>query len=569
MAAAGDGGQGAAAHTDAGNNASMDPSQNGNWTDASYGYYAVDPYAQQFQMWPGADYGQGYMQWPTENWDGAQWAVGSDDQGAVAGDGGAAAFDAAGNGDSKGRRGKGGGKRGGKRGSKGDGSSGGKGGQTEFMFHNGAFMGDWTDSLGHDVVVRQGPDRRGPLQATLTRGDKERILSLRRSPESGMWTCGNALLDIFSSGPRSLVWASPDGRRSVWRKEDGKEDAAPPDLLPWLLNPAFRGKAESAETEVNEEDKKEERKDPLDSGTLIDEESEHLRADGARVSILLDARQVLGGDRSSQEILSHILMDHDLVRREDEDLMVPAIDSPLWQRLPEGPRRNVLHRLSGFNASTGTECAAELADRDANIVHVGRHSFNVSSTDVQALRRRWKGPDDVPCRNALMVHVVALYRTLETPLGADWQRSSLQLGWDPVDRKRAGIEYELFASPFNASVNNGKYGSRFPHVEKWFGSAGSYPGVIDIFPESANIGVNPPFTDGYLDHVMTKTLDRIVNKFKKVHLFVPVRDAPWRPQLKRLEGAAFVREFWDSTALKSRPMGNPVMYWEGTKLADL
>lgn len=167
-----------------------------------------------------------------------------------------------------------------------------------------------------------------------------------------------------------------------------------------------------------------------------------------------------------------------------------------------------------------------------------------------------------------MAHVLSLYRALDNPLAPEPQRSALQLGWDALERKRAGIEYELFASPFNASVENGHYGSRWPHVECDFGSVGSYPGVIDIFPEGTIIGVNPPFSDAYLEHLMGTSLEYLVDRFRRVHLFVPVREAPWRSQLRRLQGASFVRQFWDSTALKERPLGQPVLYWEGSELAS-
>jgi hypothetical protein len=528
--------------------------------------------AVQYEMWPSDQGGYGYVPWQQQHGDGS-WAVGSDNNGQATGgemttgDAGEASAEAAdGNAEEgnsrKGRgRGKGGGRnRGGKRGGNDGafGDNGGKGGRTEFMFYNGAFLGEWLDSLGHNVTVKHGSDRRGPLSAKLKRGDKENVLSLRRVPEFGSWSCGNAILDVWSSGPSCLVWTSPDGRRSVWRKQDGKEAASsPPDLLPWLLHHGQHGSDENSKEDVSA------------AQVSDDEEKKRLQEDGARISALLDARQVLGSDRQSQELMSAILMDHDLLRREDEDVMVPAADSPLWERLPEGPRRNVLHRLSGFNAATATGCCAELADRDTNMVHIGRHRFSVASTDVQALRRRWTGSsEDVPRRNALMVHVLSLYRTLETPLSADWQRSSFQLGWDPVDRKRAGIDYELFASPFNASVENGRYGSRWPHVETFFGSAGSYPSVIDKFPATASVSVNPPFTDAYLEHVMCNTLERLVDRFKTVHLTVPVREAPWREKLRRLEGATFLRQFWDSTAMMVRPMGHPVMYWTGSKLAD-
>eukprot|EP00401_Gymnodinium_catenatum_P048048 CAMPEP_0117457912 /NCGR_PEP_ID=MMETSP0784-20121206/657_1 /TAXON_ID=39447 /ORGANISM="" /LENGTH=61 /DNA_ID=CAMNT_0005251409 /DNA_START=287 /DNA_END=468 /DNA_ORIENTATION=+ len=41
------------------------------------------------------------------------------------------------------------------------------------------------------------------------------------------------------------------------------------------------------------------------------------------------------------------------------------------------------------------------------------------------------------------------------------------------------------------------------------------------------------------------------NVARRVQLIVPVRDAPWRSQLRRLQGAGFVKQFWDATAMKT------------------
>ena len=48
--------------------------------------------------------------------------------------------------------------------------------------------------------------------------------------------------------------------------------------------------------------------------------------------------------------------------------------------------------------------------------------------------------------------------------------TSLQMALDPSLRKVFG--FEMFASPFNAAVANGKFLSKYPHVEKHFGSLG-------------------------------------------------------------------------------------------------
>lgn len=456
---------------------------------------------------------------------------------------------------------------------------------------NDELLGEWTDSLGHSIVVTQGTSWRGPLHAKLTRGAKEQVLSLRREDGTGRWACGNAMLDADSSTADCLIWIAYDGRRSVWRRHtggDGAGDPQPLDLLPWLLNSGPSAAKPAGDTlgssiptrrrwgSIMSEDDEEEfdflglsGKPGVNTAVACAEgEADAASADGARVAAVLDVRQVLGADRGAQETLSYILMDHDIVRRPDEDPIVPAVDSPLWERLPEQPRRNTLQLLASWKGVVGGGCRPSAAADDFSEVHVGRHRFPVASTDVQALLRRWTGPKDSASRSAAMAHVLSLYRALDNPLAPEPQRSALQLGWDALERKRAGIEYELFASPFNASVENGHYGSRWPHVECDFGSVGSYPGVIDIFPEGTIIGVNPPFSDAYLEHLMGTSLEYLVDRFRRVHLFVPVREAPWRSQLRRLQGASFVRQFWDSTALKERPLGQPVLYWEGSELAS-
>lgn len=476
-----------------------------------------------------------------------------------------------------------------------------------------AIEGEWADSLGNRVVVEAGPRRRGPLTATLMRGGREQTLSVRCDPSSGVWACGNAVMDLQSSGPSCLVWVAADGRRSVWRREDESRSVGaerpPPDLLPWLLMSepgADSGGSGAAGTtqatievsnrrrwasiaEEREEDAEQEdpywqrpRKDlPGEEEPILGEEPKavsasaaetvvggasdlSVAADASRISALLDVRQVFGSDRNSQEVLTCLLMDHDLLRRGDEDVMVPSLDSPLWGRLAELPRRNALQRLGSFKASDRgfrPEAAPDLTE-----VRCGRHRIPVALTDTQALMRRWVGPNDARQRVDAMAHVLSLYRTLENPLNPYWERSSMQLSWDPMETKRAGVECELFASPFNARVGCGRYCSRWPHAEALFGSLGAYPAVLSKIPVNVVVSINPPFSDAYLDHVMGQTLDDMVARFKRVCLTVPVREAPWRHRLHRLKGASFVKQFWDSTSLAEKNLAHPVLYWEGSEL---
>ncbi|CAE7839857.1 unnamed protein product [Symbiodinium sp. KB8] len=491
-------------------------------------------------------------------------------------------------------------------------------------------LGEWLDGQDNDVVVQSGPERSRPLTARLARrGGREQVLSLRREPESDCWACGNAVLDKAASTTNVLVWAAYDGRRSVWRRKEVSEQAEPNDLLPWLLKaPALLGASKGDEEQqpqakaangrvaegfappprrqrnwssismdsdvagvfVGQADWEDPKDGEEGAPTMSDHETpqdrppaeeaarlpavfdtDNASADAARVSAILDARQVLGSASNFQEIFSHLLIDHDLLCQEGEDPMVPSIDSALWQRLPDAPRRNVLHRLAAFQNSSFVpgSYVAEFPAGNWSELFVGRHRFPVLQTDIQALLRRYTlSADNVASRASAMARVFALYRALENPVLTAGQRSSHQLcTWRPSSKEAADVEYELFASPFNARVGNGKYASRFPHAEKIFGSAGSYPDVLDEWPSTAVVSVNPPFSDAYLDDVVGKQLDRIVAGFKKVHLFVPVRDAPWRKQLRRLSNARFVQDFFDATALKDRHLEQPVLHWEGSELA--
>jgi len=410
-------------------------------------------------------------------------------------------------------------------------------------------LGEWLDGQDNDVVVQSGPERSRPLTARLARrGGREQVLSLRREPESDCWACGNAVLDKAASTTNVLVWAAYDGRRSVWRRKEVSDQAEPNDLLPWLLKaPALLGtskadeeqepQAKAANGRVAEgfaprprrqrnwssismdsdvagvfvgqpdgedpKDGEEEGVPPTsDQETPPDRppaeeaarlpavfDTDNASADAARVSALLDARQVLGSASNFQEIFSHLLIDHDLLFQEGEDPMVPSIDSPLWQRLPDAPRRNVLHRLSAFQNSSFVpgSYVAEFPAGNWSELFVGRHRFPVLQTDIQALLRRYTlSADNVASRASAMARVFALYRALENPVLTAGQRSSHQLcTWRPTSKEAADVEYELFASPFNARVSNGKYASRFPHAEKIFGSAGSYPDVLDEWPSTA------------------------------------------------------------------------------------
>eukprot|EP00928_Gymnodinium_smaydae_P035149 TRINITY_DN24794_c0_g1_i1.p1 TRINITY_DN24794_c0_g1~~TRINITY_DN24794_c0_g1_i1.p1 ORF type:complete len:522 (-),score=104.14 TRINITY_DN24794_c0_g1_i1:189-1679(-) len=456
------------------------------------------------------------------------------------------------------RGGKGWGKKGGYdgEGAWGDGGFGAPWGELMSPFDAHSFEGTWLDSLGNEVRVEGAGGPRGPLTAYLARpGGREQALSLRHDGQTGLWACGNAVLDASASADARRVWVAFDGKRSVWQRRDqggkaaggdrvGAADAdGAVDLLPWLLIPEY-------------------------DGTAAEEAGGGDNFDGGRISAVLDVRQVFGNDYKSQDLFSEMLLDHGLIKGPGGDPIVPAVDSPLWERLAEGPRRNALQVFSRFHAAPSPCCPVVMADGPpACEVHVGRHRFQVTDADFQALDERWMGEDEGHLRKtAAMAHVLALYRMVESPLLQDGQRGILQRSTEPSVRQSAGVEYEIFASPLNACVPNGHFGSRWPHVESLFGSAGSYPDVIDKFPKGAVVGVHPPFTSAYLDHLMGDTLDRILKRFRKVQLVVPVREASWRPKLHRLSGAEFVTKFWDASALRIEPAQQPVFCWLGSEL---
>lgn len=431
------------------------------------------------------------------------------------------------------------------------------------------FEGLWIDSLGNEVDV--SPPSRGianPLIAKLSppsATSRPKTLSLRWDRDSFEWLCGNARLDTTASTAERLIWADNKGRRSIWERksepgadsqkaeESKEEDQSEAKSFPWLLIPT---------TETDE-------------GVQIHQNSQaashcpdEVAEDGARIACLMDIRQMLGAKNDRQEALSYLLMDHDIQRAADEDFLVPKHDSPLWSRLEslEGvDLDSIRQRVKAF--SVGDKIPITPVGEGALLsIRIGRHCFTPAGNDVEALRKRWTGPPDDQKWAIASAHVLALYHVLENPLATSNRRICLHHGWDPAKRKKAGIQFELFASPFNTLVQNGRYASKWPHAEIAFGSAGSYPEVIDKFPEGAVVGVNPPFSDDYLAHVMSENLDRLMRRFE-LHLFVPVRDAPWRCSLSRLSaGATFMQQFWDHTAGEVRLPMQPVVYWHGGPL---
>eukprot|EP00913_Durusdinium_trenchii_P028951 g27145.t1 len=315
----------------------------------------------------------------------------------------------------------------------------------------------------NEVLVQSGP-RGGPLTARLSRkGGRAQVLSVRREPESGLWACGNAVLDNAASSANVLVWAAYDGRKSVWRRKEVGIEADPEDLLPWLLRvPAMQGlglsqmakgkelpkaKGANGKTEggfspprrrqrnwssismdsdiagvfvASAEDLRQCREDPWVTPRQVTHARLHLRrwcsinlnrpsldavvsttgkvpayfdtfnaaADAARVSAILDARQVLGAAGNYQDSETSL--------------------STLWQRLPETPRRNVLQRLTAFHDGSFVpgSYVAEFPAGNWSEVFVGRHRFPVVHTDIQALLKRYTLAEDGTHLLCLMVGLV-------------------------------------------------------------------------------------------------------------------------------------------------------------------
>jgi len=224
-------------------------------------------------------------------------------------------------------------------------------------------------------------------------------------------------------------------------------------------------------------------------------------------------------------------------------------------------------QVARFYSSPGERCRIGVSAPDLSEVHVGRHRVPTTPSEIRTLRKRWTGPASDVQRAASTARLLALYRALENPLTPDGHRGPLQFCLDPEKHKFSGVDYELFASPLNAKVSNGRFASRWPHVEADFGSLGSYPDVLDLIPDDSVVAVHPPFTEAYLDHLMNWSLDSMVSRFRELRLVVPVREAPWRGQLTRLKGASFLRQLWDVAGCQMHSMGQPVLYWAGCELS--
>eukprot|EP00929_Paragymnodinium_shiwhaense_P003939 TRINITY_DN10465_c0_g1_i9.p1 TRINITY_DN10465_c0_g1~~TRINITY_DN10465_c0_g1_i9.p1 ORF type:complete len:708 (+),score=61.71 TRINITY_DN10465_c0_g1_i9:266-2389(+) len=411
--------------------------------------------------------------------------------------------------------------------------------------------GHWLDSMGNSIIVSQCPKKDEELTAVLTPlidhpQARDRVLALRR--ENKTWHCGAAKLELFDDAKQRLVWTTADGRRSVWSRTAGANgafdarrshspSAKRPTAFPWLVNSA------TPEPWL-----------PLDV-------PRDILYDGARVAALLDIRQLIGAYPESQEKLTCILMDHDLSPCRG-DYLIPGLDSPLWESLPVSPSvlSNVRKRISRIPHEAISQRVSWSGPLE---VAVGRHKIAVRKRDVMTLEARWGLSPADPHKKLEIGRLLALYSVFDNPMSH--RRSGMHLGIDPELRRRC--DFELFASPLNATVSNGRYASKWPHVEWRFGSIGSYPSVLQNLPANSIVCINPPFTDAYLEDVMRRVPD--MKKRFRVRIAMPILEKSWRNKLmSELPSARLLKTFYDASEDQSLDILHPTLLWEDPRCAE-
>uniref|UniRef100_A0A7S0BC65 PCIF1 WW domain-containing protein n=1 Tax=Pyrodinium bahamense TaxID=73915 RepID=A0A7S0BC65_9DINO len=340
--------------------------------------------------------------------------------------------------------------------------------------------GHWLDSIGNSIIVSKCAEEEDELTAVLTPlidhpDARDRVLTIRHGKLRN-WRCGNANLEWADEKQQRLVWVTDDGRRSIWsRTPDAPEGTGGSgSAFPWLLNNA------------------------LPEPWLPLDVPRDILYDGARVAALLDIRQMIGPRSEPQERLTHILMDHDLHPMRG-DYLIPGAESPLWQTLPvsDSLRRSIAQRIHRIPHEALSQRVSWSGETE---VWVGHHKISCRARDIQALESRWVLPPKDERKPLEIARLLALYSVFDNPLSN--RRSGVHLGLDPELRRQC--DYELFASPLNAAVSNGRFASKWPHVEWRFGSIGAYPSVLSFLPVNSIVCVNPPFTEAYLADVMAR-----------------------------------------------------------------
>lgn len=396
--------------------------------------------------------------------------------------------------------------------------------------------GHWLDSIGNSVVVGESLVNEDQLTAVLSPlidhpAARDTVLTIRR--DAHHWRCGNARLEWADEGQQRLVWVTEDGRRSVWSRtpEGERVRKTKSSAFPWLLNDRMP-----------------------EAGLPLDVPADILH-DGARIAALLDIRQMIGPRSEPQERMTHILMDHDLstTRR---DYLIPGPESPLWNTLPvdEGLLRDIKARIHRIPLEALSQRVSWSGDTE---IHVGHHKINARRRDIEVLESRWALPVKDPRKSLEIARLLALYSVFDNPLSN--RRNGVHLGLDPGLRRQC--DYELFASPLNAAVANGRYASKWPHVEWRFGSIGSYPTVLSILPVDSVVCVNPPFTEAYLADVMGK-LAELKLRFR-LRLAVPIQEVPWRKKLlNSLPSAELLTSYYDASSEQQLDILHPTLLWE-------
>lgn len=190
-------------------------------------------------------------------------------------------------------------------------------------------------------------------------------------------------------------------------------------------------------------------------------------------------------------------------------------------------------------------------------IWVGRHKIRVRKKDLSTLKSRWIGSPQDERKQLEIARLLALYSLFDNPLSM--RRSGVHLAVDPAIRLQC--DFELFASPLNAALPNGRFASKWPHIEWRFGSIGAYPSVIQTFPPDSIVSVNPPFTEAYLEDVMMR-LAELKLRFR-LRLAMPIRDAPWRKKLQNsLPDAQLLRTYYDATDDAPIQLKHSTLLWE-------
>lgn len=89
-------------------------------------------------------------------------------------------------------------------------------------------LGEWVDSLGHQIIVTMTDAAKVYLAAKLSKPNREpKVLWIRKDKDAG-WIAGNGRLDPSRSSPSRIFWQTGDGsgRNSLWIRT-----SAPPDQV--------------------------------------------------------------------------------------------------------------------------------------------------------------------------------------------------------------------------------------------------------------------------------------------------------------------------------------------------